>query len=138
LVAVEDLRRRTLGISRWWDKFLESAPLFILRHLGHLGRQLFDGRPLTIQLVRCQPLLAHREVVSGSSLVEEQRPLCVNHELQIRVWNYRKNWIAIHAQQNRRAVTDKNLRRILIQLHTGRRRVLWRRRDQMKQGNLES
>src|SRR5262249_37245505 len=50
LVAVENPRRRTLGISRWWDKFLEAAPLFILRHFGHIVRRLFDQRPWTSQL----------------------------------------------------------------------------------------
>src|SRR5262249_8676529 len=111
LVAIENLRSYTLCVCWWRDKFFEPAPLFILRNLGHFRRQLFRRRPLTIEFTGRQPLLTDREIVCGTTLVVEQRPLSISHELQIRVWNYRKDWIAIHAQQNRRPVTDKNLRR---------------------------
>src|SRR6266487_5436772 len=46
LVAVEDVRSYTLCVRWWRNKFFERAPLFILRHLGHLRRQLLRGRPL--------------------------------------------------------------------------------------------
>src|SRR6266850_1595328 len=131
LVAVENVRRYTLCVCWWRDKFFERAPLLILPHLRHLWRQLLCGRPLTVQLSGREPLLTDCEIVGGTTLVQEQRPLCVSDELQIRVRNYRKNWLAIHAQQNRWPVAYKNLWRIIVQLHTGRRRLLWRGRNQM-------
>src|SRR5262249_476960 len=105
------------------------GPLFILRYLGHLRRQLLKRRPLTIQLVGSQPLLTDGEIINDPALVVEQWPLCVNHELQIRVRNYRIAWRPIYAQQNQWLIADKNLWWIVVQLHTGRWRVLWRRRD---------
>src|SRR5882724_4023552 len=46
LVAVENVRSYTLCVCWWRNKFFECTPLFILRHLGHLRRQLLRGRPL--------------------------------------------------------------------------------------------
>src|SRR5262249_42581005 len=137
LVTVKNVRSRTLRICSWRDKFFESAPLFILRHLGHFRRQLFRRRPLTIEFPGRQPLLTDREVVSGGTLVIEQWPLRVYHIFQIRIRNNRKGWLAIHAQQNRRPITDKNLWWIVIQLYASRGLLLWRGRDQMQQGSLE-
>src|SRR5207248_6356297 len=119
LVAVENIRSDTLWVCWWRDKFFERAPLFILRHLGHLRRQLLRSRPLTIELFGREPLLTDGEIVRGTTLVVEQRPLRVNDELQIRVRNYRKRWFAIYAQQNRWPVANKNVWRIVVQLHAG-------------------
>src|SRR4029077_17728935 len=104
LVAVENIRSYTLCVCSWRYKFFQRAPLFILRHLGHLRWQLLRGRPWTIELFGREPFIAEWEEVGGTTLVEEQRPLCVNNELQIRVRNHGKDWLAIHAQQDRRPV----------------------------------
>src|SRR5262249_34073048 len=72
LVTVKNVRGSALGVSSWRDKLFERAPLFILRHLRHVSRQLLGWRPLTIKAIGRQPLLPDREVVSGTRSIKKQ------------------------------------------------------------------
>ena len=133
LVTIKDGWCNASRFSGWRDKFFERAPLLVLRDLGHVRRQLLRGRPLAFKAIGSQPLLVNSEIISGIPGVEKQWPLRVNDELQICVWNFRKDRLTIHAQQDRWPVTHKNFGRIVVQLRARRRLLLRRGRNQRMQ-----
>src|SRR5580692_10243476 len=68
-----------------------------------------------MQVRGAEPDVVHQQVILRIGFVEEQRPERVDHKLQVRMREFRKDRLAIHTEENRGSIADENKRRVIVE-----------------------